>query len=419
MINKGKAPVPNTPEQRWVEVEIRDLLASAALGIGAGTPTDVGRSWTPPTAHPDPIALTGGIPDGPTMPVDDLRDALDVVLSAEPQEALVYGGRLGYEGLRAAVADRQSRLEGMPLDAQNFLITNGAAGAIDNVCEAFLDAGDVVITEAPTFSGSMRTIRGHMAEIAEVPLDDEGIALDGVSSAIGRAKAVGRRVKLLYVVADFHNPTGSTMSAERRTALVALCAEHKVLIMEDSAYAEIYFRSGLPPSVFSTAGGMGVLRLGTFSKSIATGLRVGWIQADPEYISALEQMRFDMGNSPLLHMALARYVESGRLDVHLERMRPIYAEKCRVLANSLAEHCGPALRFKEPDGGFFLWAECLGVPALSVSREAAENGLVFPVGSGFFMNGDDTSHLRLAFSNASLDHLADAGRRLEAAIRRA
>ena len=416
--SKGVLDVRRTS---WNDVDIRNLLAQSAIAIGAGSPTDAGVSWMAPPKVERPIALAGGIPDPGTLPAEDLKDALAEVLLGTPDETLRYGGVLGFDGLREVLAERWSKLDGVPLTRDNFIMTNGSSGGIDNVCDAFLEPGDVAIVEAPTFSGSIRTMRGHMAELVSVPMDEQGLLVDAVGEEVQRAERAGKRVKLLYTVADFHNPTGVTMSLERRESLIDLCARHRVLILEDAAYADIYFKEGPPPSLYGLAGGQGILKVGTFSKPIATGLRIGWVQATEQFVDALSRVRFDMGNSPLLLRALAEYVGSSKMDEHLERMRPRYAAKCRSLCRSLEEHCPQYVRFARPDGGFFLWVECIGAGARDVTRRAAEVGLIFPAGDAFFLRGaeDDTSHIRLAFSTASVDELADVGPRMAEALARA
>ena len=416
MANNGDGVT--SAKRRWDDVDIRELLSTSAKSIGAGSPTDAGKSWRLPTEHPDPIILAAGIPDAPTLPVDDLREALDKILTTDPAEALEYGGWLGFEGLRSVIAERQSRIEGVALEPDNFILHNGSSGGIDNVSKAFLEPGDVVITESPSFSGTVRSMRGYMVEIVEVAMEDGGVSIDALDEAIQKVESAGKRVKIFYTIADYHNPTGSTMSAERRAALIDLCARHKILILEDAAYTELSFDQAPPTSIFGMAGGHGVLRLGSISKTIATGLRVGWVEARQEYIEAMSRVGFDMGNSPLVHRALADYIGSGKLDAHIEKMRPIYAEKCEILVESLLEYCEPYIRFKKPDGGFFLWVDCLGASAKDVAKAAADEGLVCPLGVNFFSDRENSNdnHLRMAFSAAPLEQLAEAGPRLRAAF---
>ena len=408
-------------QQKWVDIELRHLLSSSALAVGAGTPTDSGVAWTLPTEVANPIRLAGGIPDPDTLPVKDLTMALEQVLLNTAVEALNYGGVKGFEGLCSSLALRQSKIEKLPLTSANFIVNNGAAGGIDNICDAFLDPGDVVIIEGPSFSGSVRTFKGHMAEVVQAPMDDDGLIVERVRDQILLAKKSGRKVKLLYTISDFHNPTGTNLAMDRRLELIELCSKHNLLIIEDSAYSEIFFNNDYMPSLFSIAQGEGVLKVATFSKIIATGLRTGWVQGRADFIEALTRVRYDMGNSPLIQRALANIIDSGKLDLHVDQMRPIYAKKCETLVNSLISHCPQYLKFIKPDGGFFLWVECIGVNANIVLREAAKLGLIFPGGAIFYLNGeqDNTSHLRLAFSTASLSDLEESGLRLRSAFDRA
>ena len=405
----------------WPETSLSALASKAARLAGVGDPTDAGWTWTLPSEYPDLIPLGGGIPDAPTIPAEQFRDALNAVLDEEADGAMVYGGWMGFDGLREAMADRQNRIEGLNLDAHNFIIHNGSSAAMDNLAKAFIDPGDVVIVEGPSFSGIVETIGSYMAEVIEVPLDDHGISLEAVASAIAEVESAGKTVKMLYTIPDYHNPTGVTMSVSRRRALLDLCARNRVLLVEDGAYSELYFGDAPPPSMYSLSDGYGVMRVGSFSKVAATGLRIGWVQARREVISALTKIRYDMGTSPILLRAMARYLRSGHLETHVAEMRDLYALKCRTLCDSLEEHCKSYVRFKRPDGGFFLWLECLGAPASRVRVAAADEGLIFPSGSTFFHDPVKArdKYLRLAFSSASVEQMKEVGPRLAAAFRKA
>lgn len=397
------------------------LLAEGALAVGAGNPTDAGVPWNASPDHPFPIELAGGIPDPNRLPVDDLQSAFHQVLSLSPTEALRYGGVQGFDGLRVLLAERQSLIEKLPLSPENFLIDNGSAGAISTICNAIINPGDVVIVEKPTFSGTMRTIRGRRPEIIPVPVDENGVHVDSIAEVMERVKAAGKRVKMVYTIPDFHNPTGSTLTNERKRELIRICSLFQAVIVEDAAYSEIFFDQGNPSSIYTIAQGEGVLKAGTFSKVIATGLRLGWIQGSVDFINALINVRFDMGNSPLLQRAIANYINTGALEEHLRRMRPVYAEKCETLCESLKKHCSPYVKFHKPRGGFFLWVECIGVTAREVAQEAAKEGLIFPVGSLFYLEGelDNTTHIRLAYATATLEQLQEVGPRLSRAFQRA
>lgn len=404
----------------WMDTPLANLASESARMAGVGDPNDAGWTWTLPSQYPDLIPLGGGIPDAPTIPTEQFREALNAVLDEEADDAMVYGGWTGFDGLREVMADRQNRIEGLDLDADNFIIHNGSSAAMDNIAKGFINQGDVVIVEGPSFSGIVETIQAYLAEVVEVPIDGDGISLEAVASAIAEAESAGKTVKMIYTIPDYHNPTGVTMSDSRRRALLDLCAVHRVLLVEDGAYSELYFDDAAPRSMYALSDGYGVMRVGSFSKVAATGLRIGWVQARHEITSALSKVRYDMGTSPILLRAMARYLKTGHLETHVAEMRDLYALKCRTLCDSLEEHCAQYVRFARPEGGFFLWLECIGASASEVRVAAAEEGLIFPSGSTFFHDPDKArdKYLRLAFSSASVEQMRQVGPRLASAFRK-
>ena len=404
--------------QIWQDVDLQTLLSDSARTIGAGSATAAGAGWK--LDHPNPIIAAGGIPDAPNLPSEDLLESLKGILTGNPSETLRYGGVMGYEGLRTLIAQRQSRLDHMDLSAENILVHNGGSGCLDNIGQAFINSGDVAIIEDPNYSGTTRAIKGHMAEIVGVPVDDDGLSVEGVANAIEEAQGKGKRVKIVYVTPDYQNPTATVLSADRRAELIKLCAKHQILIVEDCTYSELYFDEPVPPSIYSMAGGEGVLKLGTFSKVIATGLRAGWVQGRADYIESMGRVRFDMGTSPLIIHMLNEYIGSGKLEPHIEKMKLIYGKKAETLTTSLLENCGPNVKVNKPGGGFFLWFEVVGTTTEEVLKASVEEGLLFTAGSEFYLDkSTDTTHGRMAFSNASLDQLEEIGRRLGRALQKA
>jgi 2-aminoadipate transaminase len=322
--------------------------------------------------------------------------------------------------LRAEIARFFARDHSSVPAADDFILTNGAAGAIDLVCATLLNPGDVVLSEIPTFTGSVRTMRGHQADIVGVRLDDEGIRLDDLEREIAALRRDGRTPKLIYTIPTFQNPTGVDMSMTRRRDLVDLAARHGILILEDTAYGELFFGPERRPSLSAIAGGHGVITAGTFSKVIATGLRVGWVQAPQQLIASMLAARFDMGNSPLLHRMLQQFVVGGGFEDHVEAMRVLYRRKVETLSTALHELAGPQIEFATPDGGFFLWLRLAdGLLARDVQAAAREEGVVFPVGEAFYPNrdpGQDGERIRLAYSWTAESDLREAAQRLAWAL---
>ena len=403
-----------TIAQQWESLNIEDdLLSDAAKGIGAGSATDAGRFWRLPTEHPDPIVLAGGIPDDTALPIKDLIESFSKSIEEDFTDSLMYGGWFGYEGLRQLIADRQNKIEGTNLLADNIIMHNGSSGCLENICKAFVGPGDVAIVESPSYSGTVRAIRGFQAEVIEVPMSIEGINPDLFRETVESLMAQGKRVKLFYTIPDYHNPMGNVTTLEIRKSILEICAEHKILIAEDAAYTELYYETPPPPSYYALSDGHGVIKMCSFSKILATGLRSGWIQARDELAEPLTKVRFDMGNSPLVHYALADLIGSGKLDTHINSMRALYKSKCQTMIDSLKKYCGPYIELDEPKGGYFLWVKCTQINAFDLIQAAAEEGVVFPLGSIFYVDSSlDTSHFRLAFTRAPFEHLEEAGKRI-------
>ena len=406
----------------WRDRDLAGYANAHIRGISAGSATDWGLGGGGREARRAPISLAGGIPDAATQPREALLEAMGRALDTPDDAPLVYGGARGYEPLREEIARYFARDHASIPGADQFVLTNGAAGAIDLVCAALLDPGDVVISEVPTFTGSLRTMRGHQAEIVGIHMDEEGIRLDDLEDALRRLRREGRTVKLIYTIPTFQNPTGIDMSMRRRTDLVRLAAEHGILILEDSAYAELYFGSRRSPSLSAIAGGHGVITAGTFSKVIATGLRVGWVQAPSQLLNAMLPARFDMGNSPLLHRMLHQYMVSGDFSTHVDAMRALYRRKVETLAGALHELGDSHVEFATPAGGFFLWLRLRdGLSARDVQAAAFEEGVIFPAGGAFYPDGDpgiDGERIRLAYSWTAEDDLREGAQRLVDALAR-
>ncbi len=411
----------------WAGRDLLDMAVPAVRSMTVGTPIDWGLAAAVESSV-SPVSLGGGIPDPDSLPRAEFQEAMEHALAVDDDSLLRYGGALGYEPLRGALAQRYSRDRGLAVDAGHFMLTNGSAGAIEIICSALLRPGDVVISEAPTFSGTLRTFLGKGAEIVAVPMDDDGIVTDQLEATMKRLASEGRTVRLIYTIANFHNPTGVAMSLARRSELLRIAAEHSAFVLDDDAYGDLYFREPPPPALSALSDGQGVITVGSFSKAIATGLRVGWVHARPELIELISRMRFDMGNSPLLHYLLFDYLQGGRLDEHLERMRPLYAEKLDILAGALTELAEPYLTFRRPNGGFFLWVRLQrGLTADAVQRAGIDEGVVFPLGATFFPQGQDfpdgqdggDQHLRLAFSWTAKEELRVGAERLARACARA
>lgn len=385
---------------------------------------DSASDWNPPPGvefKRSPVRLGVGIPDAVTLPREELQGALQRAMAAPRDRPLRYHFGSGFEQLREQLASRYTRDRGLSVDLDWFRLTNGSSGAIDLICRAMIEPGDVIVSEEPSYMGTLHNFRGVEAEIRSVPMDEEGMRADALEKVLRETTEAGRRVKLIYTISSFQNPTGVSISEGRRGELLSVASEYDALILEDDAYAELYFGEPPPQPLFAMSGGHGVVSVGTFSKILATGLRVGWIHARPEWIEFFGRMRFDMGQSVLVHRMLAEYIEAGRLDAHVEMMRALYAEKARLLCSALEEFAGGYLRFILPRGGFYLWVELLeGLTANALWRAGAEEGVWFPAGPSFFPDRVDPTgeHIRIAFPWTSTEELREGARRIGMACER-
>jgi len=275
----------------------------------------------------------------------------------------------------------------------------------------------VVAIGAPSYPGAIRAFKARGAELVEVRQDRDGLDAATAARIFEAQRAAGRPVKLLYLIPTYDNPSGATITLERRRELVDLAAAHGALIVEDEAYAGLDFEGPPPPSLFALAEGRRVILLGTFSKTIATGLRVGWTVAEPSITRALLFARFDNGASPFLHRLVLHYLERGGYEAHVEALQAIYRERRDASAAALREHLAGVAEFDAPAGGFFHWLHLgEGLDAWQVTSAAAERGVAVTPGPTYFATAGGDRELRLAFPALPPDDLHEAIARLGAAI---
>lgn len=402
---------PAGSDQPWAAAALSEFLNNKASGMPAS-------SWTNP-ANPNAIPLTGGIPDPDSLPFEELLQATKTVLSREGKQALEYGGAYGFPSLRELVASRVDPQPGLDYTAANVSLVSGSAHGLHNVFDTFVNPGDTIIVEAPAWGGVLRHLRAYQARMEEVSLDDDGIRVDELDDTLGRLAREGRQAKMIYTIPTFQNPMGVTTSLERRKGLIEVARRHRVLILEDDAYGELRFAGDKIPSILSLAGGEGVIRCGTFSKIIATGLRVGWIIGMKEYVDATAGMRFDNGTSPFTSRIIAAYVEAGHHEPHVEKVRGIYKSKCDAMLSALDERCSSLATWTRPEGGFFIWMTLPeGTDPKRLQQAASEEGVQYVGGASFYPNGGGENNVRLCFSYLDEEKLAEAIGRLGRAIER-
>ncbi|MCL4242913.1 MAG: PLP-dependent aminotransferase family protein [Dehalococcoidia bacterium] len=398
-------------EPYWTPETLEEMVSARSKILGPAV-------WA--AATPDPrqlISFAGGLPDIPSLPGEQLLRAARTVIDREQKEALEYGGTYGPAPLRDAIAERSTRIEGIPVTRDNIIIASGSAHAIGMVCETLLDAGDYVMVESPNFPGSMRTIRSFGAYQVAIPMDEHGMRTDVLAAELQKLADQGKRAKFIYCIPTHQNPAGCTLSLERRHELLELARKYNTFVLEDDAYGELWFETPPPPSLFSLSNGDHGIKVSSFSKIIATGLRMGWIAGPPALVSRIAALRYDMGSSPFLGRVIAEMIRNGDLDRHIEGLRRTYLRKLERVEDALGRYCADYATYVRPLGGFFLWLQLRpGMSSRDVQVAANERGVIVGQGPQFFADGQATNHLRLAFSYVAMEEIEEGIHRLAEAM---
>lgn len=367
--------------------------------------------------RPDIISFAGGLPAPEYFPIEHMRVAADRVLSKHGREALQYAATEGVQELREFIAEQISANEpGAPVTAANVMLTTGSQQTLDLVSKVLLDPGDLMVTEDPTYLGALQAFRLFQATYAAVPMDDEGVEPAALRAALARQPKFG------YILPTFQNPTGRTMGAARREAVAAAFSDAQVPLLEDDPYGAIYFDKPAGPSLRSLAPDL-TLALGTFSKTLAPGLRLGWVVGPAAWVTRLAQVKqsADLHTSTLSQHVALEVLRSGALEPHLDVLRGVYFERCRAMLQALEEHFPKGTRWTVPTGGMFVWVELPGdvdVAAL-LPRVVAEEKVAYVPGAPFYPNGGGLNSMRLNFTHAPAEVVRDGVARLGRALSRA
>jgi 2-aminoadipate transaminase len=389
-----------------------------------GMQSSVIREILKVTSQPDMISLAGGMPAPELFPVERVEEACIRVMRNVGTEALQYSTTEGYPPLREFVVEKMSRY-GIVASVDNVLITAGSQQALDLVGKVLLDPGDVIITEAPTYVGAIQAFTAYQAAYATVPLDDDGMVVDLLEE-----KIIETHPKFIYVLPNFQNPGGVTLSEERRERLVSLARQYGVPLVEDDPYGELRFEGEhIPPVVVIGANRNGeqrggyfkgdVIYMSTFSKTLSPGLRLGWIVAPVEVLKKLVQAKqgADLHTSTFSQMVAYQAITDGFLEKHVQEIRETYRQRRDAMLGSLDRYFPGEVSWTEPQGGLFLWVQLPeGVDCLEVLEDAIEEKVVFVPGTAFYPDGRGRDALRLTFASCPADMIDEGIRRLGTAI---
>lgn len=358
------------------------------------------------------ISFIYGFPDAATLPNETVLAATAEALAADPEWALQYGKTTGEACLIDALLNKLQRDQGIKARPENMMLTAGSSQAIQLLLDLLIDPGDVVIAEAPTFLGFIDTLAVADARIVGVPVDAEGIDVDAVEARLTELREQGIRPKFIYCISNFQNPSGNSTTEARRKRLIALAQEFGTLIVEDDAYHDLRFSGERIPPIYALDDSGSTIYLGTLSKIMGPGMRIGWIVAAPAIIAKLAGLKSDGGSNIFGAHVAAAWIPK-HLDDHIETLKRVYSTRRDLMLAALDEHMPEGTEWTRPDGGFFIWVTL--PEAIDTGRmlaQARERGVEYLPGVTCFTGGFGANRLRLSFSFAKDDQINDGVRLL-------
>lgn len=373
------------------------------------------------TRKPDMISFAGGLPAPDLFPVEEIAQAAQHVLETEGRLALQYGPTEGNLNLREELL-KLLKKEGIDhLTLENLFIITSSQQGLDLTAKVFTNPGDIVLCGKPTYVGAIQAFNSYGARLHGVELDENGISTKALKQAIERLEKEGNRAKIIYVVPDFQNPSGITLSKERREELIHLAEKYDLLIIEDSPYRQLRFTGEAPPPLISMNHER-VLALYTFSKILLPGFRLGWAAGPPPLINKLivAKQAVDLCAPPFNQAILAEFIKRGGLEKQINKIITAYSEKCKHMLTQMDQHLGdlPGIHWTRPEGGLFLWVTLPeGMNAVDMFLQAVEKKVAYVTGSAFDPEGLDKQTLRLNFSFAETDQITEGIKRLAEVIK--
>lgn len=366
-------------------------------------------------SRPGIISFGGGMPDPNLFPVQEFKECMDIALSQKASISLQYGETPGYYPLRESLVklSEEDGIKGVTTD--NVIVTTASQQAIDFVSKVFIEKGDTVIVEAPTYLSAVQSFKTFLANFVSIPMDKDGAIISVLADKLKELKTKGIRPKFFYTVPTFQNPAGVCMSLERRKELLKLAKEFDLLIIEDNPYGDLRYRGDAIPSIKALDEDGNVVYLRTFSKILAPGIRLGWIVAHKEIIDKINLLKqaTDLCTPVITQVATDEYLRKGYLRPHIEKIKASYSVKCNVMIESIQKYFPEEVKINEPDGGMFLWASTPEkIDTVSIFNEAIAEGVAYIVGTAFFADGSGSNTMRLNFTMVTPEKIEEGIKRL-------
>ena len=408
--------MPEPPHRRRAHTSTRDLQRYAGLFAERTRVmrSSAMRDLMAVTARPEVISLAGGLPDTSTFPPQSFAALMTRIAQESAAEALQYGPTEGFEETKDCILQVMGA-EGMLPEPEDVIVTTGGQQAIDLVCKTLVDPGDVVICEAPTYPGAVPVFCSYQADVVQVECDAEGMRVEELEGVLERLGAEGRRPKFVYTVPSFQNPAGVTMSFERRRRLVELARRHELLVVEDNPYGLLRYSGEALPPLYQLDGGDFVIYIGTFSKILSPGIRLGWAVAPPPVMEkiVLGKQAADLCTSTLTQYFVREYFGEGRWREYIESLVGIYRRRRDVMLEALREHFPAQATWTEPEGGLFIWATLPEyIDTSDLLAKALREDVAFVPGQAAYVDGRGRNSMRLNFSGVDEDEIREGIRRI-------
>lgn len=414
----AQRPAPETGRNETGRIDTRlDDYADHYAARASKLQASAVRSLFSVASRPEVVSLAGGMPNIVDLPLNVVAECIDDVVLNHGAQAMQYGSGQGEPMIREQICEVMA-LEGIHAHPDDVVITVGSQQGLDLVSKIFCDPGDVVLAEAPSYVGALGTFRSYQAEVVHLAMDEHGLQPDALRAAVASVRASGRRVKFLYTIPNFNNPSGISQSLERRREVLAICQELDILLVEDNPYGLLSFDADPLPAIRSLDADH-VIYLGSFSKTFAPGFRVGWVLA-PHAVR--EKLLLAQESAVLSPPVFSQYAVASYLHRHdwkgqIESFKHMYRERRDAMLEALAEHMPPGTTWTHPAGGFFVWVTLPeGLDSKAMLPRAVSARVAFVPGDAFYADGFGTRNMRLSYCFPTPERIREGVRRLAEVI---
>ncbi|QJW47379.1 PLP-dependent aminotransferase family protein [bacterium BFN5] len=368
------------------------------------------------TQRPEVISFAGGLPAPELFPIEEMKQVARIVLEESGSQALQYSTTEGFAPLRQHIAQRMNHKFNTRVHSDNILITSGSQQALDFSGKLFLNEGDIVLCESPTYLAAISAFKAYQPRFIEVPTDEDGMVIADLQQILEQHDLI----KLVYIIPDFQNPTGRTWSVERRQQFIDVMSRYEIPVIEDNPYGELRFEGEIPPSIKSLDRTGNVIFVSTFSKTFCPGLRIGWIAADQNLIEkyVLIKQGADLHTSSISQREISKYLDLYDFDANIVKIVQVYRQRRNAIIDAMQNYFPDDIQFNRPQGGLFTWVELpQHVKAVELLQSCLQQDVAFVPGDSFFPNRIVKNTFRLNYSNMPEERIFEGIQRLAKAIK--